>query len=154
MRLLAKYKISIKLIDSQFHVPHLRSSIVQKAVPFCSGFCRLRLERLERLGSLHLCLHGFPDLAYSYRKVLGPLAAAGYHVVAYDQRGYGRTTGWDNRAYDSIDLNTFRATQFVKDAVVLVQTLGYSEVACVIGNDVGAAFAPLCALIRPDIFKS
>ena len=42
-----------------------------------------------------LLLHGFPELAYSWRKVMPPLAAAGYHVVAPDQRGYGRTTGWD-----------------------------------------------------------
>src|SRR5262245_26575615 len=42
-----------------------------------------------------LLLHGFPELAYSWRKVMLPLAAAGYHVVAPDQRGYGRTTGWD-----------------------------------------------------------
>jgi hypothetical protein len=46
-----------------------------------------------------LLLHGFPELAYSWRKVMGPLAAAGFHVVAPDQRGYGRTTGWD-RSYD------------------------------------------------------
>jgi pimeloyl-ACP methyl ester carboxylesterase len=77
-----------------------------------------------------------------------------YYVVAYDQRGYGRTTGWDNRSYHELDLNTFRTSQFIKDAVILVQTLGYKEVACVIGNDVGAAFAPLCAMIRPDIFRS
>src|SRR5262245_12862922 len=43
-----------------------------------------------------LLLHGFPELAYSWRKVMLPLAAAGYHVIAPDQRGYGRTTGWDN----------------------------------------------------------
>ena len=42
-----------------------------------------------------LLLHGFPELAYSWRKVMLPLAAAGYHVIAPDQRGYGRTTGWD-----------------------------------------------------------
>src|SRR3954453_21198760 len=42
-----------------------------------------------------LLLHGFPELAYSWRKVMLPLAAAGFHVVALDQRGYGRTTGWD-----------------------------------------------------------
>src|SRR6187402_1976309 len=42
-----------------------------------------------------LLLHGFPELAYSWRKVMLPLAAAGFHVVAPDQRGYGRTTGWD-----------------------------------------------------------
>ena len=39
-----------------------------------------------------LLLHGFPELAYSWRKVMLPLAAAGYHVIAPDQRGYGRTT--------------------------------------------------------------
>ena len=42
-----------------------------------------------------LLLHGFPELAYSWRKIMLPLAAAGFHVVAPDQRGYGRTTGWD-----------------------------------------------------------
>src|SRR6185503_13092944 len=39
-----------------------------------------------------LLLHGFPELAYSWRKVLPRLAAAGYHVFAPDMRGYGRTT--------------------------------------------------------------
>ncbi len=47
-----------------------------------------------------LLLHGFPELAYSWRRVMLPLAAAGYHVIAPDQRGFGRTTGWDNR-YDT-----------------------------------------------------
>jgi len=42
-----------------------------------------------------LLLHGFPELAYSWRKVMLPIASAGFHVVAPDQRGYGRTTGWD-----------------------------------------------------------
>src|SRR6201992_182116 len=40
-----------------------------------------------------LLLHGFPELAYSWRKVMPALAEAGYHVIAPDQRGYGRTTG-------------------------------------------------------------
>lgn len=53
-----------------------------------------------------LLLHGFPELAYSWRKVMGPLAAAGFHVVAPDQRGYGRTTGWDHN-YDG-DVASFR----------------------------------------------
>src|SRR5262249_40914245 len=43
-----------------------------------------------------LLLHGFPELAYSWRKVMPTLAAAGYHVIAPDQRGYGRTSGWDD----------------------------------------------------------
>ena len=41
-----------------------------------------------------LLLHGFPEIAYSWRKVMPKFAAAGFHVVAPDQRGYGRTTGW------------------------------------------------------------
>jgi pimeloyl-ACP methyl ester carboxylesterase len=42
-----------------------------------------------------LMLHGFPELAYSWRKVMLPLAAAGYHVIAPDVRGYGRSGGTD-----------------------------------------------------------
>src|SRR5438477_4639027 len=61
-----------------------------------------------------LLLHGFPELAYSWRKVMLPLAAAGFHVIAPDQRGYGRTTGWDG-SYDG-DLTVFRMRHVVKDA--------------------------------------
>ncbi|MEE3239230.1 MAG: alpha/beta fold hydrolase, partial [Pseudomonadota bacterium] len=43
-----------------------------------------------------LLLHGFPELAYSWRKIMVPLADAGYHVLAPDLRGYGRTTGWSS----------------------------------------------------------
>src|SRR5215510_8970753 len=43
-----------------------------------------------------LLLHGYPELAYGWRKVMLPLAAAGFHVIAPDMRGYGRTTGWDD----------------------------------------------------------
>ena len=45
---------------------------------------------------LILLLHGFPELAYSWRNIIVPLADLGYHVVAPDQRGFGRTTGWSN----------------------------------------------------------
>ena len=40
---------------------------------------------------LVLLLHGFPEIAYSWRKVMPALADAGFHAVAPDQRGYGRT---------------------------------------------------------------
>src|SRR5438128_12685447 len=73
-----------------------------------------------------LLLHGFPELAYSWRKVMPPLAAAGYYVVAPDQRGYGRTTGWDD-AYDG-DLDTFRLPNLVRDTLGLVSALGYRSV--------------------------
>jgi pimeloyl-ACP methyl ester carboxylesterase len=58
-----------------------------------------------------LLLHGFPELAYSWRQIMLPLASAGYHVVAPDQRGYGRTTGWDGD-YDG-DLGSFRMLNIV-----------------------------------------
>src|SRR6202051_4748888 len=74
-----------------------------------------------------LLLHGFPELAYSWRKVMVPLAAAGFHVVAPDQRGYGRTTGWD-ADYDG-ELAPFRLLNLVRDALGLVSALGYNSVA-------------------------
>jgi len=99
-----------------------------------------------------LLLHGFPELAYSWRKVMLPLAAAGYHVVAPDQRGYGRTTGWDD-TYDT-DLASFRALNVVRDALGLVAALGYRSVAAVVGHDFGSPIAAWCALLRPDVFRS
>lgn len=81
------------------------------------------------------------------------IAAAGYYVVAYDQRGYGRTTGWDTRPFGEVDLDSFRFTRIVTDAVRLVYALGYTEVKCIVGHDFGAVGASLCGLIRPDIFK-
>ena len=101
---------------------------------------------------LVLLLHGFPELAYSWRKVVLPLAAAGYHVVAPDQRGYGRTTGWDAR-YDG-DLGSFRPLNLVRDALALVSALGYRSVTAVVGHDFGSPVAAWCALTRPDVFRS
>jgi len=99
-----------------------------------------------------LLLHGFPELAYSWRKIMLPLAAAGYHVIAPDQRGYGRTTGWDDR-YDG-DVGSFRMLNLVRDAVALVYAFGYHSVAAVIGHDFGSPVAAFCALTRPDVFRS
>ncbi len=99
-----------------------------------------------------LLLHGFPELAYSWRKVMLPLAEAGYHVVAPDHRGYGRTTGWD-ASYDG-DLSPFRITNLVRDTLGLVFALGYRSVAAVVGHDFGASAAAWCALARPDVFQS
>lgn len=99
-----------------------------------------------------LLLHGFPELAYSWRKIMPPLAAAGFHVVAPDQRGYGRTTGWD-ADYDG-DLRSFRILNIVRDALGLVFALGYTSVVAVVGHDFGAPVAAWCALLRPDIFRS
>src|SRR3954466_6472896 len=99
-----------------------------------------------------LLLHGFPELAFSWRKVMPALAAVGYHVLAPDQRGYGRTTGWD-ADYDGA-LNSFRLLNLVRDALGLVSALGYRSVDAVVGHDFGSSVAAWCALVRPDVFRS
>jgi pimeloyl-ACP methyl ester carboxylesterase len=99
-----------------------------------------------------LLLHGFPELAYSWRKVMLPLAAAGYHVIAPDMRGFGRTTGWDN-SYDA-DPDPFRILNMVRDSTALVYALAYRNVAMIVGHDAGAPIASWAALIRPDVFRT
>ena len=99
-----------------------------------------------------LLLHGFPELAYSWRNVMVPLAEAGYHVIAPDVRGYGRTTGWSSD-YDT-DLSPFRRLNKVRDALGLVLAFGYRSVAAVIGHDAGSPLAGWCAVARPDIFPA
>ncbi|WP_428490757.1 alpha/beta fold hydrolase [Rhodopila sp.] len=99
-----------------------------------------------------LLLHGFPELAYSWRKVMPAVAAAGFYVIAPDQRGYGRTTGWDPD-YDG-DLASFRPINLVRDVVGLLAALGRDSVAAVVGHDFGASVSAWCALLRPDLFRS
>jgi pimeloyl-ACP methyl ester carboxylesterase len=124
---------------------------------FVEGINGLRVHVLEagfetRGRPCVLLLHGFPELAFSWRKVMPMLADAGYHVIAPDQRGYGRTTGWD-ADYDG-DLNSFRLLNLVRDALGLVSALGYRSVDAVVGHDFGSSVAAWCALVRPDVFRS
>ena len=103
-----------------------------------------------------LLLHGFPELAYSWRKVMPRLAAAGYHVVAPDLRGYGRTVGCDagwEPAYDQ-DLRPFRLLNLVRDLLGLLSALGYRSIDGVVGHDFGSPVAAWCAVVRPDVFRS
>jgi pimeloyl-ACP methyl ester carboxylesterase len=99
-----------------------------------------------------LLLHGFPELAFSWRKVMPQLADAGYHVIAPDQRGYGRTSGWD-ASYDG-NLAPFRLLNLVRDALGLVSAFGYASVDAVVGHDFGSSVAAWCAMVRPDVFRS
>jgi pimeloyl-ACP methyl ester carboxylesterase len=99
-----------------------------------------------------LLIHGFPELAYSWRHVMLPLAKAGYHVIAPDQRGYGRSGGTDVKYND--DLTPFSTTNRVRDMLALVSALGHRNVAAVVGHDFGSPVAGWCALMRPDVFTS
>jgi pimeloyl-ACP methyl ester carboxylesterase len=101
---------------------------------------------------LVLLVHGFPELAYSWRKVMLPIAAAGYHVIAPDLRGYGRTGGTDVKFDD--DLSPWRTVNEVTDVVALVSAFGYRSVAAVVGHDFGSPVAAWCSVVRPDVFRS
>jgi pimeloyl-ACP methyl ester carboxylesterase len=99
-----------------------------------------------------LLIHGFPELAYSWRHVMAPLADAGYHVVAPDMRGYGRTTPAPVD-YDA-DLRPFGTVNRIKDMIALVSGLGRRSLTAVFGHDMGSPLAGWCALTRPDVFRS
>lgn len=98
-----------------------------------------------------LLLHGFPELAFSWRKQLLFLAEAGFYVLAPDQRGYGKSSGTDVSFDD--DLLSQTLINHVSDAVGLVYALGYTK-ASVVGHDYGSSVAAWCALLRPDVFRS
>ena len=123
----------------------------------CKGVNGLDIHYLEagfegKNKPLIVLLHGFPELSYSWRKIILPLSESGYHVVAPDQRGFGATTGWDN-SYVS-DLSSYYQVNLVRDILGFVSALGYAKVASIIGHDSGAAVAGWSALIRPDIYNS
>lgn len=101
---------------------------------------------------LIVLLHGFPDLAYGWRRLIPILAASGYYVVAPDLRGYGGTTGWHN-AYDT-QLEPFSLLNMVRDTLGLVSALGYRRTVTIVGHDIGSPVASYCALVRPDVFSS
>jgi len=132
----------------------LPSSIRSRAIEGINGLTLHVLESgFESQGRpCVLLLHGFPELAFSWRKVMPALAEAGYHVLAPDQRGYGRTTGWD-ASFDG-DLAPFRLTNLVRDALGVVTAFGHRSVAAVVGHDFGSSVAAWCGVIRPDVFRS
>jgi pimeloyl-ACP methyl ester carboxylesterase len=97
-------------------------------------------------GPLVLLCHGFPESWYSWRHQLAALAAAGFHAVAPDMRGYGRT---DQPA----EIDQYTLLHLVGDMVGLVDALG-GEPAVIAGHDWGAPVAWHAALLRPDRFRA
>ncbi|KAK5945421.1 hypothetical protein PMZ80_002626 [Knufia obscura] len=114
----------------------------------------------ENLGNtrppLILCIHGFPELAYSWRYILPRLADAGYYAAAFDQRGYGRTHPPDLKSTPG---HTFRPLNLIKDTITLVHALGYTSIHTIVGHDFGAVTATYVTLARgssapPDFVRS
>jgi pimeloyl-ACP methyl ester carboxylesterase len=97
-------------------------------------------------------LHGFPELAYTWRNQLLPVAKAGFHAIAPDLRGYGRSVATPVNFDD--DLLPYSLLNRVSDVLGLVRAIGYKKVGAVVGHDWGAPTAAWCALVRPDVFES
>jgi len=111
----------------------------------------MHVREVGNSGPAVLLLHGFPELSYSWRKVMQPLADAGFHVIAPDERGYGETTGWDGR-YDG-DLAQYRMLNLVQDTSSLLERLGI-EAAHVVGHDFGSPVAAYLSLTRKELVRS
>jgi pimeloyl-ACP methyl ester carboxylesterase len=106
-----------------------------------SGGLRMHIAEAGT-GPLVLLLHGFPESWYSWRHQLTALAAAGFHAVAPDQRGYGQTD-------QPPGVDSYTILHLAGDVVALMDALGEPR-AVVAGHDWGAPVAWHTALLRPD----
>jgi pimeloyl-ACP methyl ester carboxylesterase len=97
-------------------------------------------------GPCVLLCHGFPELWYSWRHQLAALAAADFHAVAPDMRGYGETDA-------PRDIDEYTLLHLVGDMVGLVDALGEKR-AVIAGHDWGAPVAWQAARLRPDRFPA
>jgi pimeloyl-ACP methyl ester carboxylesterase len=97
-------------------------------------------------GPLVVLCHGFPESWYSWRHQLRALAEAGFHAVAPDMRGYGRTDA-------PPEIEKYTVLHIVGDMVGVVDALG-AEHAVIAGHDWGAPIAWYSALLRPDRFRA
>jgi pimeloyl-ACP methyl ester carboxylesterase len=89
-----------------------------------------------------ILLHGFPDAAFGWDRQIGPLAEAGFRVLAPDQRGYGHTTKPDG-------IRAYKLDRLVDDVIALADLLGIGRFALV-GHDWGGVVAWATAAWRPD----
>jgi len=97
-------------------------------------------------GPLVLFCHGFPESWYSWRHQIDALAAAGFHAVAPDMRGYGKSD-----RPEAIDQYTM--FHLIGDLVGLLDVL-QAPTAIIVGHDWGASIAWHAARLRPDRFRA
>lgn len=93
-------------------------------------------------GPAVILLHGFPELAYSWRHQMPALAAAGYRAIAPDQRGYGSSDKPEN-------VGDYTIQALINDVLGLLDSFGLSQ-AVFIGHDWGALLNWYMALLCPQ----
>jgi pimeloyl-ACP methyl ester carboxylesterase len=126
------------------------SALPESPVELTDGYADVgggvRLHYVEAgSGPLLVLLHGFPEFWYSWRRQIPALAAAGFHVVAPDMRGYNlsdRPTGW----------RSYRMDALAGDIAGLIRHFG-DEPANLVGHDWGAAVAYGVAMYHPDVVR-
>ena len=107
----------------------------------------IRLHLAEQgAGPLVVLCHGFPESWYSWRHQLAALAAAGFHAVAPDMRGYGQSDRPE-------EIDRYTLFHLVGDMVGVLDALK-AEQAVIVGHDWGAPVAWSAALLRPDRFRA
>jgi pimeloyl-ACP methyl ester carboxylesterase len=87
-------------------------------------------------------LHGFPEFWYSWRHQIGPLAAAGFRVVAIDQRGY-------HRSDKPPAVKDYALDRLADDVVAVLDHMAFRR-AAVVGHDWGGIVGWWLAMTRPD----
>jgi pimeloyl-ACP methyl ester carboxylesterase len=96
----------------------------------------------EGAGDAVVLLHGFPELAYSWRHQIPALVDAGYRAIAFDQRGYGGSSKPGS-------IGDYSLSHLVDDVVGLLDRLGI-ETATIVGHDWGSIVAWTTALVYPE----
>nr|WP_199177956.1 alpha/beta hydrolase [Mycobacterium sp. QGD 101] len=99
-------------------------------------------EAGDRGAPVVVLAHGFPELAYSWRHQIQVLADAGYHVLAPNQRGYGRSSAPE-------DVEAYNIVELTGDIAGLLDDAG-AEKAVIVGHDFGAVVAWNMPLLHPD----
>ena len=95
-------------------------------------------------------LHGFPETSASWEAQLAHFGSRGWWAVAPDQRGYGRTTGWD-----ASDVASFSAAGLAADVVAFVSAVAGPQARfCLVAHDFGVMPATLLSLARPDLVRA
>lgn len=110
-----------------------------------SNGINLRIAEMGK-GPLVILVHGWPESWYSWRHQIPALANAGYHVVAPDMRGYGKSD--KPEAVEDYDIHHLTA-----DVVGIIDAMG-EKTATVIGHDWGALVAWNCVLLHPERFNA